>query len=134
MNQFFKNFNRYFHFYKYEILAIALLQHLFIGIFIQDLDFYIHYVWPINMVVVGIASSGVFIEKEKWKKDLKNILLILIIGFPISLWLHFDVSPLFMTWLNIIYFLFFLFILIEILKFLLLPSYINLDLIVASIA
>lgn len=133
MNHFIRNINRYFHFYKYEILAIALLQHLFIGIFIKDLDFYINYVWPLNMVILGIASSGVFIEKQEWKKNLKNILLILVIGFPVSLWFHIGTAALFMSWLNIVYFLFFLFILIEILKFLLQPSYINLDLIIAAI-
>lgn len=85
------------------------------------------------MVILGIASSGVFIEKQEWKKNLKNLLLVLVIGFPVSLWFHFDTSAIFMIWLNVIYFLFFLFILIEILKFLLQPNYINLDLIVAAI-
>ncbi|MCE2963182.1 MAG: potassium channel family protein [Chitinophagales bacterium] len=133
MNHFYKNVNRYFHFYKYEILVLALLQHLFIGIFIQDLEFYIHYVWPLNMLILGIASSGVYIEKDQWKKNIKNIFLVIVIGFPISLWFHFDISSAFMIWLNIAYFLFFLFILIEVLKFLLTPNYINLDLIIASI-
>ena len=133
MLNFYKNFNRFFHFYKYEILALALLQHLFIGIFIHDLDLYINCIWPLNMIILGIACSGIFIEKEQWKKNLKNLFLILVIGFPVSLWFHIDVSPIFFTWVNIIYFLFFSFILYEILKFLLIPNYINLDLIIASI-
>jgi len=133
MNHLYRNIHRYFHFYKYEILAIALLQHLFIGIFIHDLDFYIHYVWPLNMIIVGIASTGVFIEKEFWGKMVKNILLLLTIGLPVSLWFLFDVSISFLTCVNVVYFIFFFFIFYEILEFLFSPSYINLDLIMASI-
>ena len=38
----------------------------------KDMDFYTAIVWPINMVVLGIASVGVFVEKSKWKNILRQ--------------------------------------------------------------
>jgi hypothetical protein len=133
MKHLISNSHRYFHFYKYEILGLGLLQHLFIGIFFHDLDHYIHYIWPLNMIIVGVASIGVFIEKEWWKKLIKNTLLVTLIGMSISLWFHYEVSNSFLIRINIIYFFFFSIIFYEVLKFLFKPSYINLDLILASI-
>ncbi|NBV14140.1 MAG: two pore domain potassium channel family protein, partial [Sphingobacteriia bacterium] len=40
---------------KYEILLIALLQHLFIGVLLNDLPLYTKVIWPINMLILGIA-------------------------------------------------------------------------------
>jgi len=48
---------------KYEILLFALIQHLYIGIFLTDLPFYTKVIWPINMLILGITSVGVFIDK-----------------------------------------------------------------------
>lgn len=62
----------YIHKRKYELLLFALMQHLFIGIFLSDLPFYTKVIWPINMVILGIASVGVFIEKGHWKKLIQN--------------------------------------------------------------
>jgi Ion channel len=124
--------NRYFHFYKYDMLLFALIQHLFIGILLRDLDFYIHYIWPLNMIILGIASIGVFIEKEEWKKWLRNFFLVLIIGLPLSLWFNFEIGIHYMVFISAIYALFFIFILYEILRFLITPNYINLDIITAA--
>jgi len=133
MKHLYSNLHRYFHFYKYEVLGIALLQHLFIGIFIHDLNLYIRYIWPLNMLIVGLASIGIFIEKEWWKRLIKNVLLLILISMPISLWFHIEITTCFLIWINIIYFCFFSIIFFEIMKFLFQPNYINLDLIVASI-
>ncbi|NJC28069.1 hypothetical protein [Neolewinella antarctica] len=35
--------------HKYEILLAALIAHLYVGIFLTDLTFYIRFVWPVNM-------------------------------------------------------------------------------------
>lgn len=116
---------------KYELLLIALVQHLFIGIFLNDLAFYTKVVWPINMLILGVASIGVFVEKGIWKKVIKNLLLFVVIAFPLSLpFMH--IFPMFMIALNAAYFLFYLFIFYEILNFLIRPSYINKDIITAS--
>ncbi|WP_373513020.1 ion channel [Persicitalea sp.] len=119
------------HVHKYEVLLIALIQHLFIGVFLEDVDFYAKVIWPINILVVGLASVGIFVKKGRWKKIVRNLLFILVLGFPIALPI-FGRLPYFMLSLNIAYVIFFSFIFREIIDFLIRPGYINKDLISAS--
>lgn len=116
---------------KYELLLLALIQHLFIGIFLSDLAFYTKVIWPINMVILGIASVGVFVEKGHWKNLIQKILFLLVVALPIGL-TFFGTTPYYFTFLNISYVIFFLFIFWEVLKYLIKPSYINTDIISAS--
>lgn len=116
---------------KYELLLFALVQHLFVGIVLRDMDFYVRVIWPINMIIVGIASIGVFIEKGRFKKIIKNTLFLFVFLMPLSL-SFIKNSPQFMTTISAVYVLFFLFIFLEIIRFLLKPSYINTDIISAS--
>ncbi len=116
---------------KYEVLLLALLQHLFIGIVLQDLQFYAKVIWPINMLVLGIASVGIFIEKGKWKNAIRTVLVLLVLAFPLSLPFLGNL-PYFMLTLNISYVIFFTFIFWEVVRFLIKPSYINADVISAS--
>ncbi len=117
--------------YKYELLLVALIQHLFIGIFVSDLEFYARVIWPINMVLLGLGSVYVFSGNSKWKLGLKNILFFIVTALPIGL-PFFRESPNYILALNILYVLFFIFIFLEILKHLLKPSYIDADIISAS--
>lgn len=122
---------QFLHRYKYELLLAALIQHLFVGIFVRDMPFYIEVLWPINMVILGLASVGVFIEKGKMKNLVKNFLTILVIVLPIIL-SFFKGVPEFMFFLNISYVVFYFFIFLEVFKFLVKPSYINTDIISAA--
>lgn len=70
---------------KYELLLLALIQHLFIGVFLSDLPFYTKVIWPINMLIIGTASMGVFIEKGHWKKLIQKILFLLVLALPFGL-------------------------------------------------
>ncbi|UUV20491.1 potassium channel family protein [Paenimyroides aestuarii] len=116
---------------KYELLLAALIQHLFIGIVVEDIPFYIEVLWPLNMVFLGLASIGVFIEKGKAKNFIKNVLTILVIALPVLLPFFKEITW-FMKLLNICYVIFYFFIFLEIFKFLTKPSYINTDIISAS--
>ncbi|WCM42087.1 potassium channel family protein [Flavobacterium sp. CBA20B-1] len=116
---------------KYELLLAALIQHLFIGIVVQDIPFYIEVLWPLNMVFLGLASIGVFIEKGRAKNIIKNVLTILVIALPVLLPFFKEITW-FMMLLNICYVIFYFFIFLEIFKFLTKPSYINTDIISAS--
>jgi hypothetical protein len=116
--------------WKYELLLIALLQHLFIGIFITDLAVYATIIWPINMIILGIASVGVFLEKGKWKNIIRSVLIIVVVAFPLCL--PFFSGTSFFSLLNITYVLFYVFIFLEVFKFLIKPSYINSDIISAA--
>ena len=117
--------------WKYEALLVALIQHLFVGILLTDMNFYIKVVWPINMLILGVASIGIFTEKERWKRIVKNILFVIVVIFPISV-PFFGTSSNFMVTLSVSYTLFFGFIFWEVIKFLVRPSYINADIISAS--
>lgn len=116
---------------QYELLLLALVQHLFIGIFMTDLRFYTKIIWPINMLILGVASVGVFLEKGRLKNIIKNILFCLVLALPIF-FPFLGSKPHFMQYLSLIYTVFFAFIFWEVIKFLIKPSYINIDIISAS--
>lgn len=116
---------------KYEVLLVALLQHLFIGVFISDHANYRDVIWPINMFLLGLACTGIFMGKDKWKGWIKNMLFIVVVLLPIGISFVEDVK-LYFEILNIIYVLFFCFIFYEVLQFLMRPSYIDKDVISAA--
>jgi hypothetical protein len=122
---------KFLHKWKYELLLFALLQHLFIGLALLDLMFYTKVIWPINMLILGIASVGIFIEKGKWKNIIRNILFIIVLALPIGL-PFFNGSEDYFLFLDIAYVVFFVFIFYEVVKYLIKPSYINADIILAS--
>ena len=83
------------------------------------------------MLVLGIASVGVFIEKGYWKNIIQKILFLIVLALPIGL-SFFGNSISYFLFLNIAYVAFFLFIFWEVLKYLIKPSYINTDIMSAS--
>ena len=114
----------FLHVNKYEVLLASLIQHLFIGVFLEDLDFYTKVIWPINIFIVGLASVGIFVRKGRWKKIIRDVLFLVVLALPIAL-PFFGHMPYFMLTLNIAYVIFFSFIFREIIMFLLRPGYIN---------
>ena len=96
---------------------------------LPSLEFYTKFVWPLNMIVLGIASIGVFVEKGRKIRIIKNILTFVAILIPLA-FAFFGNIPYFYIILNSVYVIYFTFI--EILKFLIRPSYINSDIISAS--
>lgn len=116
---------------KYEILLFGLMQHLFIGVLFFDLSGALKFVWVLNIIVLGLATIGIFIQKGKRKNQIRNILLFLVVF--ITLGIPFNNENLFfLVVVNVIYILFFVFIFWEVLKFLIRPSYINKDVISAA--
>lgn len=118
--------------HKYELLLFALTQHLFIGIFLTDLEFYTRVVWPINMLILGWGSIFMFTGKYSWKHWFRNIHFIVVLLLPIGIPFFKDI-PWYFDLLNINYVIFFAFLFIELLRFLLKPGYINTDIISASV-
>lgn len=116
---------------KYEILLLVLLQHLFIGIFLTDLDFYTRVIWPANMLILGMGSIFLFTGKHSWKHWLRNLHFIVVLLLPIGIPFFKNVTWYFAV-LNINYVVFFCFLFIEVLRFLVKPGYINTDIISAS--
>lgn len=117
--------------YKYEILLLALAQHLFVGIFLTDLAFYTRVIWPINMLLLGLGSIFVFAGKNSWKNWFRNIHFLIVLVLPIGIPFFRDV-PIYFQVLNINYVIFFSFLFIEIVRFLIRPGYIDSDIISAA--
>lgn len=125
------NLNLFYQKWKYELLLFALVQHLFIGIFLRDLPFYTSIIWPINMLILGPASVGIFVDKGKWKNRIRWVLFLLVLALPIALPFFSD-HPAYILLLSLAYVAFFSFILWELMRFLIKPGYINVDIILAS--
>ncbi len=125
-----KEIKNYLQRHKYIVLFGALIQHLFIGVFLNDMDFYRDVIWPINILILGIASIGVFAYESTWKLAVKNSLLLMALLFPLAIPLFGHVESFFIL-LNVVYVLFFSFIFLEVMRFLIKPGYINADLLSA---
>jgi len=117
---------------KYELLLVALLLHLFNGVFMADLVFYAQVIWPINMFILGICSVGIFSARGSFHKLTKNILTSLVVILPVAL-IFAKASVELMQLINIAHIAFYTFIFIEVLRYLLKPSYISSDIVLASI-
>ncbi len=78
--------------YKYEGLLLAWIIDLYIGVFINDMGLYQRYIWPANMLMLGLASVGVFDDKERLKQRIKNFLFGLVMILPI-VFPFFSISP-----------------------------------------
>ncbi len=68
--------------YTYEFFMFALVQHLYISMFIKQEEFYARYIWPINMLILGLASIEVFSDKSRREITIKNILVVVSIVLP----------------------------------------------------
>jgi len=122
---------RLLHRRKYEVLLFALIQHLFMGIFLPHLSYYSEVLWAINLIILGVSSIGVFIEKGKFKNVIRNVLFVVV--FCLTLTIPFiQRFTAFYPVLGMGYVMFFSFIFFEVMKFLIRPSYINVDIIVAA--
>jgi len=116
---------------KYELLLLVLVQHLFIGVFLADFDFYTRVIWPVNMLVLGAGSVFVFAGRHRWQHWLRNLHFVAILLLPVGIPFFRDV-PWYFTLLNINYVVFFCFMFAELLRFLVRPGYINTDIISAA--
>lgn len=83
------------------------------------------------MVILGVASVGLFVEKGRRKNLIRKVLFFIVLALPMGLTI-FGSNAVYLATLSLVYAIFFLFILWEVLKFLVKPSYINSDIISAS--
>lgn len=70
------------HLFRFEALLLALLMLLFNKIVFVNDALYQRYIWPFNVVLLGIASIGVFKEHRLWLQIVKNILLAAVLAVP----------------------------------------------------
>lgn len=117
---------------KYEFLLAALVLHLFIAVVLPDLDFYTRVVWPLNMALLGLFSVGIFVGRSQAHRALKNLMSVVVVAFPV-IPRFIRPSPALMVVLSVCYVAFFVVILVEVMRHLLRPRYINIDLVSAAI-
>jgi hypothetical protein len=68
---------------KYELLLFGLFQHLFMALILSSLEVYRNYFWPVNMIVLGLTSFGVYLEHNKQRRLILHILVLSICSTPL---------------------------------------------------
>ncbi len=68
--------------FRYEFLLLALLLLIFDKIFFPNNDTYLKYVWPINMIIISIASFGIFSDHNKSIQVIRRISGLISISMP----------------------------------------------------
>ncbi len=116
---------------KYEVLLLVLIFHLFGGILILDEQFYMDYIWPLQMILIGIACVGIYSGKRRPSIYLTSVFYVISCLAPLAL-PFIGESEIFWNVAGLSYNLFFLFIFGEIILFLLAPGYVDKDIIIAS--
>jgi hypothetical protein len=106
-----KNLNTY----RYEFLLAALLLLVFDKIFFPDDEFYLRYVWLVNMVIIAIASYGIFVEKSRWINNLRNLLSLIGILMPFAFFLW-SSERWFREFLTLFYIVYYTFIFWEVMR------------------
>lgn len=110
-----RNINQRLYVYRFEILLISLVCLLFDKIFFSDSVFFTKVIWPINMIVVGLASVGIFKEKAKFMKWIKNGLFVLSIIIPLT-FMHIVKSKLLTELSFVVYFIYYSIIFVEVFR------------------
>lgn len=117
---------------KYELLLLGLVQHLFVGIFVLDFQFYVRVLWPVNMVILAILSTGLFLDNKHWVNKLKLPFFFAVILFPLGLPIFGGLNG-YLIALSVTYILFYLILFVQVFRYMIKPSYINIDLITSAV-
>lgn len=117
---------------KYELLLFGLVQHLFAAMLVPSIETYTDVVWPINMVVLGLSCIGIFSGATGARLILRWLLTIAVLAFPAAPY-FLSATDAVLEALSLVYALFFLWTLFEVMRYLLRPSYVNIDLVSASL-
>lgn len=121
------------HEYRFEFLLAALVLLLFNKAFFAEELFFTQYIWPLNMIVLGIASVGIFREQNRLIKLCKNILFLssLLIPLTFDYILQFD-------WLTkisfVVYIVYYFLLFLEVLRQIFQRKETNLSVILGSIS
>lgn len=74
--------SNWLHSNRFEVLLIALMMVIFNKIFFFSQGLYSQVVWPMNMVLLGLVSRGIFYESKVWFKTIKNMLFLVVVLVP----------------------------------------------------
>jgi len=76
------NYSEKLFLYRFEFLLFTLLLVLFDKIIFSENEVYVKIVWPINMLILGVASFAIFRERGFALKLIKNVLFVLSMVIP----------------------------------------------------
>ncbi len=119
-------------YYRFEFLLIALLLLIFDKIFFIDNAFYLNFIWPLNMLLISIASFGIFTEHNKNVKTVRNILSFISILMPFGFML-FSQDFWFIQALTIFFIIYYFFIFIEVMYQITMTKEVKIHVIIGSI-
>ena len=117
--------------YRYEFLLVALLLLIFDKVFFPDSSTYVHYVWPVNMVIIALASFGIFHESRRNVMMMRNVLSFISICMPF-LFVAMNEQRWFMYFLTVFYILFYTFIFWEVMRQITLTKEVRLNVVIGS--
>lgn len=117
--------------YRYEFLLAALLLLIFDKIFFPNNVTYLKYVWPINMVLISIASFGIFIDHNKNVKTIRNILSLISISMPFA-FMFWGQNSWFLQLLTVFFIVFYSFIFAEIMYQITMTKEVRINVIIGS--
>jgi len=99
----------------FEFLLFSLMMVLFNKIFVPNLETYNTYIWPINMVLLGIGSISVYRNKSGLAKGIFYLLFIGIVVIPFITEIVFS-NQLFGLIVIVVYILFYLLLFLEVMR------------------
>lgn len=119
--------------HRYRLLVLGLLQHLFIGIVMPDIEIYGLVFWPMGMVLLALASVPVLSSTRGllyWVERALAAGLVLVIGLPLAQ----GISARSMFVVSVVYIAFFILLSRQVLRFLLRHERTDLEVVFASVA
>ena len=121
------------HLYRFEFLLFTLWMVLFNKIFFPDQDFYVRYIWPANMILLGLASRIIFKEEHiRFLRWSKNTLFLGSVLIPLFAGIIFGSRILSITGI-FIYIAYYIIILTEVLRQIARRGEVNLSVILGSL-
>lgn len=117
--------------YRYEFLLVALLLLIFDKIFFPNSTTYLNYVWPLNMVLISMASFGIFIDRNKKVKAIRNILSIISISMPFA-FMFWKQNSWFLQQLTLFFIIFYCFIFVEVMYQITMTKEVRINVIIGS--
>lgn len=117
--------------YRFEFLLTALLLLIFDKIFFPDHDTYLRYVWPVNMVVIAMASFGIFVDRSRAVNRLRNVFstIGILLPFAFTVW---SGERWFILFLTIFYIIYYTFIFTEVMRQITAAREVRLNVIIGS--
>ena len=117
--------------YRFEFLLIALLLLIFDKILFLDNNIYLKFVWPFNMLLISVASFGIFTERNKSVKWVRNILGLISISMPFG-FMFLSQNNWFIEFLTLFFIIYYCFIFAEVMYQITLTKEIRINVIIGS--